>query len=195
MKSPILQRRSLVLAASIVLTFVLGFVDYATGYEFQFFAFYFLPVTVAAWRVGRRSAFLTAFLCAAVWLAADIASGHPYSNRALAFWNAFIRLISYLIVAYVVSRMHSVLSEERKISTDLRNALQQIKTLSGLLPICANCKKIRNDKGYWQQVESYLTDHSDLEFTHCICEECMKKLYPQFVDPESIGKEGKTGSS
>ena len=61
----------------------------------------------------------------------------------------------------------------------VRERTIQIKKLSGLLPICASCKKIRDDQGYWQQVEQYLGEHSDAEFTHSICPECMKKLYPE----------------
>jgi hypothetical protein len=51
-------------------------------------------------------------------------------------------------------------------------------SLTGFLPICASCKKIRDDKGYWEQVEVYIRDHSEAEFSHGICPECMKKLYP-----------------
>lgn len=61
---------------------------------------------------------------------------------------------------------------------DLRNALAQVKKLSGFLPICASCKKIRDDKGYWQQIEAYIRDHSEAEFSHSICPDCVKKLYP-----------------
>ena len=60
----------------------------------------------------------------------------------------------------------------------LLEAMEQIKTLSGLLPICSSCKKIRDDKGYWNQIENYIRDHSEAEFTHSICHECAKKLYP-----------------
>ena len=63
---------------------------------------------------------------------------------------------------------------------ELRLAFHQIKTLSGILPICANCKKIRDDQGYWNQVEVYVRDHSLAEFSHGICPECMQKLYPEF---------------
>jgi hypothetical protein len=62
----------------------------------------------------------------------------------------------------------------------LRKALNEVKTLRGIIPICAGCKKIRDDKGYWNQVESYVRDHSDAEFSHGICPECAKKLYPAF---------------
>jgi hypothetical protein len=60
----------------------------------------------------------------------------------------------------------------------LRKAMEEIKTLSGLLPICANCKKIRDDQGYWNQIESYISEHSQATFSHGICPECAKKLYP-----------------
>ena len=60
----------------------------------------------------------------------------------------------------------------------LELAMENIKKLEGLIPICANCKNIRDDKGYWEQVESYITKYSDVEFSHSICPECMKKLYP-----------------
>lgn len=61
---------------------------------------------------------------------------------------------------------------------ELTEAMKKIKTLAGLLPICAACKKIRDDKGYWQKVENFFSEHSDLKFTHGLCPECMRALYP-----------------
>lgn len=60
----------------------------------------------------------------------------------------------------------------------LAEALSKVKTLSGFLPICASCKKIRDDEGYWNQIEGYIRDHSEVEFSHSICPNCAKKLYP-----------------
>ena len=70
-------------------------------------------------------------------------------------------------------------SEREQLISDLKQALSEIKTLSGLLPICASCKRIRDDKGYWQQIETYISEHSDTVFSHGICPECTRKLYPQ----------------
>lgn len=64
----------------------------------------------------------------------------------------------------------------------LQEALDKVNLLGGLLPICASCKKIRDDKGYWNQVETYIRDHSEAEFSHGICPDCAKKLYPEFYD-------------
>lgn len=65
-----------------------------------------------------------------------------------------------------------------KLIVELCTSLEKVKTLSGLLPICASCKKIRDDKKYWKQIESYIRDHSEAEFSHGICPESMKKLNP-----------------
>ncbi|MGR3177220.1 MAG: response regulator [Candidatus Anammoxibacter sp.] len=61
----------------------------------------------------------------------------------------------------------------------LKNAVDTVQALKGLIPICANCKKIRNDKGFWQQVEVYIAEHTDAQFTHGICPECSVSLYPE----------------
>ena len=67
--------------------------------------------------------------------------------------------------------------ELSSMNDELRDALAHVKTLQGMLPICASCKKVRDDDGYWQQIESYVSDHSDAKFSHGLCPECMIKLY------------------
>jgi len=70
--------------------------------------------------------------------------------------------------------------DKDRLIVELQAALGKVKTLGGLLPICASCKKIRDDAGYWRQIESYIHDHSEVEFSHGICPECAKKIYPDF---------------
>ncbi|NDY41666.1 response regulator [Dissulfurirhabdus thermomarina] len=69
--------------------------------------------------------------------------------------------------------------EREKLVRRLHEAIDQIKTLRGLLPICAACKKIRDDQGYWTQIEDYLARHSDAEFSHGLCPECAREIYPE----------------
>jgi len=103
----------------------------------------------------------------------------------------YFKLISFFLIyrAVIVNGLkkpYSIMfrnlkqSEEtlRREKDRLEQALSQIRTLRGLLPICANCKKIRDDTGYWNQIETYIHAHSEAEFSHGICPECMKKLYP-----------------
>ena len=69
----------------------------------------------------------------------------------------------------------------------MRESLKKVKQLSGYLPICASCKKIRDDEGYWNQIEWYIREHSEVEFSHGMCPDCAKKLYPdmKFSEPRS----------
>ena len=76
-------------------------------------------------------------------------------------------------------RVREDLAEREKLIEELRRLLENVKELNGLLPICCNCKKIRDDKGYWHQVENYIEKHSRAEFTHGLCPECRETLYPK----------------
>ena len=100
------------------------------------------------------------------------------------FIKAFILIFILGIIVSAIGVMlfiritNPIIDAMKKSIEDLRGALKHVKLLSGFLPICASCKKIRDDKGYWNQIESYIRDHSEAEFSHSICPECAKKLYP-----------------
>ena len=158
-----------VIALSVV---VLGFVDYVTGYEFGFFLFYFLPIVIAAWKVGPTSSYLISILSSIVWFLSDISS-HPYSSVLFAFWNTIMLLLCFLIIAYSTFKIQFLLREKYDTS---RLCLSQVKTLSGLIPICASCKKIRDDKEDWQRIEEYIEERTNAEFTHGLCPDCFDKL-------------------
>jgi DNA-binding NarL/FixJ family response regulator len=80
---------------------------------------------------------------------------------------------------HVVDRWKAAQERERLLR-ELQEALAEVKTLSGLLPICSNCKKVRDDKGYWTNVETYIQQRSDAQFSHGICPGCMQILYPGY---------------
>jgi len=80
----------------------------------------------------------------------------------------------------LLARIETHLKLETTIN-DLKIALSKVKTLSGLIPICSSCKSIRNDEGFWEQVEVYITDNSEAELTHSLCPSCVKKLYPDIA--------------
>lgn len=71
--------------------------------------------------------------------------------------------------------------ERQKLNTQLETSLKEIKTLRGLLPICASCKKIRDDKGYWTQMEAYVSQHTEAEFSHGLCPECAERAYEEYL--------------
>ena len=75
-------------------------------------------------------------------------------------------------------------AEREKLIQELQRAISEVKTLSGLLPICASCKRVRDDGGYWNQIESYIRTRSGVQFSHGLCPECIEKLYPDHGEPE-----------
>ncbi len=81
-----------------------------------------------------------------------------------------------------ITKRKEIEADREKLIIKLQDALKKIKTLRGIIPICAACKKIRDDKGYWNQIEIYLREHSEADFSHGICPECVKKLYPDLAE-------------
>jgi PAS domain S-box-containing protein len=96
-------------------------------------------------------------------------------------WNRNGSIAGYVVIARDITEQKQIESEREGLIKELQDALSNIKVLRGLLPICANCKKIRDDKGYWQDVAFYIREHSEADFSHGICPDCMEKLYPEFV--------------
>lgn len=96
--------------------------------------------------------------------------------------NASGEIISGIMVIRNVDQRKKMEEEREGLIHDLNQALANIKTLSGLIPTCASCKRIRNSKGSWEQMEFYIQKHSDAKFSHGLCPECTKQLYPDIYD-------------
>lgn len=92
----------------------------------------------------------------------------------------------------IVESLHDITERKRtaqereQLIADLQKALSKVKALSGLLPICASCKKIRDDRGYWNQIEKYIREHSEADFSHGICPECAARLYPEYNKDDKV---------
>ncbi|MFA4829300.1 MAG: PAS domain S-box protein [Thermodesulfovibrionales bacterium] len=87
-----------------------------------------------------------------------------------------------------ITERKKIEKEREELINELQDALAKVKQLSGMLPICASCKKIRDDKGYWNQIEVYIRDHSEAEFTHGLCPECAKKAYKELDELKEAQK-------
>jgi two-component system, cell cycle sensor histidine kinase and response regulator CckA len=98
------------------------------------------------------------------------------------------RIIGASSIAYDITERKKIEAERTDLITHLNETLSKVKTLSGLLPICASCKKIRDDHGYWQKLEIFVRDRTEAEFSHSICPDCMVLLYPEFAPPLATGE-------
>jgi PAS domain S-box-containing protein len=99
--------------------------------------------------------------------------------------NSLGEVVGASMIARDITARKKAERERERLLGELHSALRDVKTLNGLLPICSHCKKIRDDKGYWNQIEVYVRKHSDADFTHSICPDCAKDFYPELFKKES----------
>ncbi len=163
---------------------------------------YFLIILIAAFSTSlEQLAGLTVILCAAYGTilfmelkqASSLSESHLLRIPILLIMSTFYGVFAEMVrkerrqkaglIDYIAALKQA--EEEREcLIRQLQDALANIKTLKGLLPICSSCKQIRDDKGYWNQIDTYIRDHTEAEFTHGICPACVKKLYPDFYRSE-----------
>lgn len=111
----------------------------------------------------------------------------PYFYETAWFYVLSGFVLIGLIFGIYRWRVAFLLQQEKELKQRVDESIAQIKILGGLIPICSNCKKIRDDKGYWNQLEKYLKEHSEAEFTHGICPECREKLYGAYLKKKETG--------
>ena len=105
---------------------------------------------------------------------------HFYETR---WWAALVVLFAVALGALAVSwRVRTLRRRTVELQEKVAEAAADVKVLSGLLPICSSCKRIRSDEGYWEQIEAYIREHSEADFTHGVCPECMVELFPNVAD-------------
>jgi PAS domain-containing protein len=103
---------------------------------------------------------------------------------AAPIYNHSGELVAAIETLHDITLRKEIEEERERLNVELKDALEKIKTLSGLIPICAGCKKIRDDKGYWNQLEHYVEEHSDAVFSHGLCPECFQKYFPEAAKPK-----------
>ncbi|OQW33518.1 MAG: hypothetical protein A4E19_03770 [Nitrospira sp. SG-bin1] len=106
------------------------------------------------------------------------AGAMDYINKPVNGVELLARVSSALTLKHEMDCRKAREAELHRSNEELQQALREVKVLRGLIPICASCKKIRNDGGFWQQLEEYIGEHTEAEFSHGLCQPCLKKLYP-----------------
>jgi hypothetical protein len=166
----------------LLLTMAIGYVDYVTGYELRLELFYLLPIAYATWFVGQRVGIMFSVLSIVTTEYSDIIAGKKYSNISIEFWNGAMYFIFYVSVTLLL-KLRKTLQQRESLIDELDRALSQNEELSALLPVCAGCKKFRDDQEYRQTVEAYVRQHVDADRSRSLCKECAAKL-----DPASLRK-------
>jgi hypothetical protein len=147
--------------------------DYFTGPQIYFPIAFAVPVVAVSWYCGLQGGIILAVALPATRIGFDyIWELSP--DRLVIAVNYVIRVSVLAGLAYLVQHVAALTRE--------------IRVLRGILPICSSCKRIRIDDGSWRQFEAYIAEHSEAEFTHGLCEECAKKLYPQYLREEQAQK-------
>ena len=120
-------------AISLMTLLLIGWLDYITGYEFGFFIFYFIPVSIAAWYGGRKPGIAMACASAVCWYLADRMTHHPYPRPYLIYWETFARYISFLTTALTLSKIREMADNEQRVREELDRALEENRELKRLL--------------------------------------------------------------
>ncbi|MGM0577950.1 MAG: hypothetical protein ACQEXJ_19645 [Myxococcota bacterium] len=165
------RQRALVLAAAVLYLLAVTALDRLTGRFIGLSLFYIPGIAWAAWRVGPRVGWAMAVASAAAWFVAD-----PYDLPLTRIWNATLRFGFFGLVVYLLLRLKRELQRRNEVIGELEDALEQVETLRGLLPVCAWCKRVRDDEGYWKSLETYVRQNAGVEVTHGICPSCHQDL-------------------
>jgi ABC-type transport system involved in multi-copper enzyme maturation permease subunit len=182
--------KSIVVISCLLIILAVGFLPlFSVLNDGAFIVFGAFPL-VAGWLLGLGGGVLyCALQCLLIAILANIAGKTPAEIYSM----GIITYALYLILAAGMGRMSDLtrrvqkeLEERIRIENELQHYKEmlenRIETLSGLLPICAKCKKIRDDTGYWSQVEDYISKNTEAKFSHSICPDCATELYPDIVD-------------
>lgn len=180
------------LALSYLLLGILGYIDYVTGWELNFFLFYYVPISIVAWKSSRRSGVIMALCCAVCWHVVDFAGNHPYSHAWYGVWNSGLRLVSFLILALALAkireerqRLDSMNERLRVTVSDLENSLVQVRKMQKQIQlVCAWTNRIKH-QGRWVKFEEFLSSNLQLKFSHGMSEEAAKQMMSH-LDGEEV---------
>ncbi len=151
-----------ILAAILVL-----FLDYLTGKNIEFPILYALPVGIAAWNLKKPMAYASSIILP-LTRAGFLYLWNDIQTVPVVLINTSIIVFALLAYAYLIS----------KTALQKKSLEKKVKILTGILPICSGCLKIRNEKGEYERIEKYVSEHSEAQFSHGLCRDCAKRLYP-----------------
>jgi len=177
------RRKVLAFFVGLTTFLVVAFVDIVTSEEFSFAVFYLVPIGLFVWAFDNKWGVAVAVVSIAVWPSQHIFSGDiQYFRSLFPYWESGIRLGFYAVFIFTLNAIQRYVGWLNETNDQLKQALSEVKELRGLLPMCSNCKKIRDDRNEWVILEKYIQTHSDATVSHGMCPECAQKLYPEVYE-------------
>jgi hypothetical protein len=181
-KSSIGVGRVYSLCGVLLLTFLL--IDLATPLGIAVGVLYIVPILLSMWTHTKTVTWILAIAASVLILIGYLASP-PGPSVWQAVSNRTLSLLAVWVTVLLVVQRRAIDEKREEAFLAKERALDEIRVLRGIMPICSSCKKIRDDDGYWRRVEVYIRDHSEAEFSHSVCPECAVKLYPEFYGGEA----------
>jgi hypothetical protein len=188
---PKLSFRLKVILASVGNLVALSYIDYLTGYQFLFFIFYFIPVALCGWYLGRPTVVSMAVLSGVSWCFTDILSDHHYPHEVFRYFNSFMCFLAFAAIGLLLQGLRRSLQEQRCARLELQEALdnlnrstEQIRKLKGQLQVvCAWTKRV-NVEGKWIGLDEFLTSQLDAKVSYGVSPEAMKEILHVEKAPE-----------
>ena len=157
---------------------VLGWIDYATGYELGLFAFYTAPVAVVAWNLGKGPGIIVAFIASVIWYTADRYAGDRYSAPFYGYWNTGMHFTTFIINAVTFAKIKSSLDQRHELERALVESREQVKQLTGPIPLCPQCQKPYFPEPLRAMAETCLAPMPLAALPAVRCDDCRKRVAP-----------------
>lgn len=171
-------RNLLIIMLSFMLLISIGYFDYFTG-ELGFFIFYFIPIVVLSWFLGKWTGMIMSIASSVVWLVSDHYCGIRYSNIAIAIWDTLVvRAGAFIIAAIAVAKLHESIEKQKTLSAELGKSLWYLKRIKDIMPMCNTCEKSKEENCYLKKVESAIKGHPESGPDCGTCPECISKNHP-----------------
>jgi hypothetical protein len=178
------ERKVAAIFGSLVLWAALTWLDLALGLKVRIGPAWAIPVLLSAWYLGRGWSVLSAVISTALWHGLQMVELSGYSITFYQYWDLLSGLITFSTIALAASWATDLYNREFKLNSELRQAIDKIRVLEEMLPICAWCRKVRDEQGQWDPIETYISTHSNTTWTHGICPECIGNF--KMLDPDGL---------
>lgn len=183
-------RNLLILMLSFMLLISIGYFDYFTG-QLGFFIFYFIPIVLLSWFLGKWTGMIMSIASSIVWLVSDHYCGIRYSNLAIAVWDTLvIRAGAFIIAAIAVAKLREAIEKQKSLSAELGKSFWYLKRVKDIMPICSACVKAKEGNCYLEKVEAGLKDYPESGRDFGNCPECISINNPDLLGKMQL-KDGK----